>query len=110
MNNDYYQVLNVGKNASPEEIKRAYRRQARRYHPDVNSKPDAEERFKEVNQAYEVLSDPEKRAMYDRYGADGPPGFNGFSGFGSRDPFDIFNEFFGGFAGFGSSGGRSRPR
>ncbi len=110
MNNDYYQVLNVGQSASPEEIKQAYRRQARRYHPDVNSEPDAEERFKEVNQAYEVLSDPEKRAMYDRYGAEGPPGFNGFNGFGARDPFDIFNEFFGGFTGFGSSGGRSRPR
>jgi curved DNA-binding protein len=66
---DYYAVLGVGKNATPEEIQRAYRKLARQYHPDVNKAASAEEKFKEIGEAYEVLKDPEKRAKYDRYGA-----------------------------------------
>jgi len=112
MNDDYYATLGVDRNASPEEIKKAYRQLARKYHPDVSSEPDAEERFKEVNAAYEILSDSDKRSMYDRYGSDGPPGFGGFDYGGVRDPFDIFSEVFsnlGGFGGFGRSG-RAGPR
>jgi molecular chaperone DnaJ len=112
MNDDYYVTLGVDRNVGPEEIKKAYRQLARKYHPDVSSEPDAEERFKEVNAAYEVLSDSDKRAMYDRYGSDGPPGFGGFDYSGARDPFDIFAEVFsnlGGFGGFGQSG-RAGPR
>ena len=66
---DYYAALGVTKNASQEEIQRAYRKLARKYHPDVNKTPDAEEKFKDIGEAYEVLKDPDKRAKYDRYGA-----------------------------------------
>ena len=66
---DYYTTLGVTKNASQEEIQRAYRKLARKYHPDVNKTPDAEEKFKDIGEAYEVLKDPDKRAKYDRYGA-----------------------------------------
>ncbi len=107
---DYYEVLGVDRTASPEEIKRAYRKLARQYHPDVSDAPDAEARFKEINEAYQVLSDPEKRAAYDRFGHAGPgaPGF-GFD-FGFRDPFEIFEEVFGDL-GFGFRTGRRRgPR
>ena len=65
---DYYEVLGVNKNSSADEIKRAYRKLAKKYHPDVNKEPDAEEKFKEVQEAYEVLSDANKKAAYDRYG------------------------------------------
>ena len=68
---DYYEILGVPRDASPEDLKAAFRRLARQYHPDVNKSPDAEERFKEINEAYAVLSDSEKRATYDRYGAEG---------------------------------------
>ncbi|MGC9521601.1 MAG: molecular chaperone DnaJ [Anaerolineae bacterium] len=109
MSTDYYSVLGVGRDASPEEIKKAYRQLARKYHPDVSTDPDAEDKFKEVNAAYEVLSDADKRAMYDRYGTEGPPGFGGFDFGGMRDPFDIFAEVFGNFGGFGRAG-RTGPR
>jgi molecular chaperone DnaJ len=112
MSEDYYETLGVQRDASQEDIKRAYRALARKYHPDVSDDPNAEERFKDVNAAYEVLSDPEKRTMYDRYGKDVPPGFGGFDFGGMRDPFDIFAEVFGNLGGFGGFGrtGRSGPR
>jgi len=95
---DYYQVLGVDRQASGEQIKKAFRRLARQYHPDVNSSPDAEARFKEINEAYEILSDNEKRAMYDRFGHAGPQaGFGGYGDFGGFGGFeDIFESFFGG--------------
>ncbi len=112
MNRDYYEVLGVPREASQEEIKRAYRQLARKYHPDVSTETNAEERFKEVNAAYEALSDPEKRSMYDRFGTDVPNGFGGFDFGGGRDPFDIFAEVFGNLGGFGGFGqaSRSGPR
>ncbi|NLF01530.1 MAG: molecular chaperone DnaJ [Anaerolineales bacterium] len=102
---DYYEVLGVERSATQDEIKRTYRRLARQYHPDVSQEADAETRFKEINEAYEVLSDTDKRAAYDRFGHAGP-GMGGF-GFetGFRDPFDIFEEVFGG--GFGGMGFRT---
>ena len=101
---DYYEVLGLGKDASEAEIKRAYRKLAAQYHPDVNHEPDAEARFKEINEAHEILSDPEKKSRYDQFGFAGvDPNFNagaggnpfgGFGGFG--DLGDIFGSFFGG--------------
>ncbi|HQE92542.1 MAG TPA: molecular chaperone DnaJ [Anaerolineae bacterium] len=113
MNRDYYEVLGISRDSSQEDIRRAYRQLARKYHPDVSTEPDAEERFKEVNAAYEVLSDAEKRSMYDRFGTDVPNGFGGFDFTGGRDPFDIFAEVFGnlgGFGGFGQTGRSSAAR
>jgi molecular chaperone DnaJ len=103
---DYYETLGVGRNASAEEIKRAFRRLAMQYHPDRNKEPGAEARFKAVNEAYEVLSDPDKRAAYDRFGHAGVHGMGerGFEGFGNFGGFgDIFDAFFGG---AGPPGGR----
>src|ERR1700710_2116587 len=86
---DYYESLGVSRDARPEEIRRAYRSLARKHHPDVNKEAGAEDRFKEISEAYEVLRDPDKRARYDQLGADwragqdvsGDPGFGGFPGF-----------------------------
>ena len=79
---DYYEVLGVNKNATDEELKKAFRKLAKKYHPDANpdNKEEAEKKFKEVNEAYEVLSDSQKRQMYDRFGFDGPQGFGGQGG------------------------------
>ena len=102
---DYYEVLGVDKSADDAAIKKAYRTLAKKYHPDVNpGDKDAEEKFKEVNEAYQVLSNPQKRAQYDQFGHDGPQGFGGgaysdFSGFGGAGGFgfdDIFSTIFGG--------------
>ncbi len=107
---DYYEVLGVGRSATPEEIKKAYRRLARQYHPDVSDAPDAEARFKGINEAYEVLSDSEKRATYDRFGHI-EPGVGGFGfDFGFRDPFEIFEEVFGRGFGFRTSTRRGPRR
>ncbi len=103
MPRDYYEILGVPRNASKDEIKKAFRALARRYHPDVSDAPDAEARFKEINEAYTVLSDDNKRAAYDRFGHAGVNGgAGGFSGgFSGGFPGfeEIFEEFFGGFAG-----------
>ena len=111
---DYYEVLELSKGASEEDIKKAYRKLAKKYHPDLNKAPDAADKFKEVQEAYEVLSDPQKKAAYDAYGFAGVDpqqgfgqggfgdfsGFSGFSGFGGGMDFDdILNSF----AGFGRS-------
>jgi molecular chaperone DnaJ len=105
---DFYDLLEVARDASADDIKRAYRRLARQLHPDTNADPAAEERFKEITVAYEVLSDPDKRQRYDRYGPDGlgtdPFGFGGASG-GIND---IFDAFFGSGSPFGG-GGRRGP-
>ena len=102
---DYYEVLGLSKGASQEEIKKAYRQLAKKYHPDVNKEPGAEEKFKEINEAYDTLSDEQKKARYDQFGFDYPMGgagagggFGGFGGFGGGfGGFeDIFSSFFGG--------------
>ncbi|WP_069790969.1 molecular chaperone DnaJ [Cyanobacterium sp. IPPAS B-1200] len=107
MSGDYYQILGVSRDATKQEIKRAYRQQARKYHPDVNKEPGAEDKFKEINKAYEVLSEPETKARYDRFGEAGVSGAGaGASGFDPNDMggfADIFETFFGG--GFGGGGG-----
>jgi molecular chaperone DnaJ len=101
---DYYEVLGVSRSADDDDLKKAYRKLARQFHPDINKDAGAEDRFKEVNEAYDVLSDPDRRAAYDRFGhaANGMGG--GGDPFGGASPFgDIFETFFGG-------GQRSRPR
>ncbi len=110
---NYYDILGVSKDANPDDIKSAYRKMAKKYHPDINKEEGAAEKFKEINEAYECLSDPQKKSNYDQFGsATGPQGFGGFgggaggfSGFGGFGGFedlgDIFGNIFGG--GFGSS-------
>ncbi len=115
---DYYEVLGVSKGASEDEIKKAYRKTAKKYHPDLHpDDKEAEEKFKECNEAYEVLSDPQKKARYDQfgfagvdpnYGGGGAGGYGGGYGFdGDIDLGDIFSSFFGGGSGFGGFGGRN---
>lgn len=104
---DFYEILGVSRNAEKDEIKGAFRKKAREFHPDVNKSHDAEEKFKELGKAYETLMDDDKRALYDRYGEEGLQN----AGFSSGGPFaggfgdlnDIFNSFFGGMGGFGFS-------
>lgn len=110
MARDYYEILGVPRDAEAERVKKAYRQLAMRYHPDRCDEPDAEERFKEVTEAYEVLRDDEKRRLYDRYGEAGlkrgaGADFGGFGGFGFGDAFEVFMREFGG-AGFGDIFGR----
>ena len=118
---DYYEVLGVDKTADDAAIKKAYRQQAKKYHPDLNpGDKQAEAKFKEVNEAYEVLSDSEKKSRYDQFGhagvdpnfGAGGPGGAGFGG-GFGDFGDIFSDLFGGgfggFGGFGGGGRRSNP-
>ncbi|MDR0922577.1 MAG: molecular chaperone DnaJ [Lactobacillales bacterium] len=118
---DYYEVLGVSKSATDDEIKKAYRKLSKKYHPDINKAPDAEEKFKEISEAYEVLSDSQKRAAYDQYGfagtdpnyGGGAGGFGGFGGFsgGGAGGFgfeDIFENFFGG--GGGRTADPNAPR
>lgn len=113
-NTEYYDRLGVSKDASQDEIKRAYRKMSKKYHPDINKEPGAEEKYKEVQEAYETLSDDQKRAAYDQYGPDGAnAGFGGQGGFGGFDGGagfggfeDIFSSFFGG----GASRNPNAPR
>lgn len=113
MARDLYEVLGIAREADKEEIKRAYRRLARKFHPDVNKEDGAEERFKEINRAYEVLSEPEMRARYDRFGeagvgsAAGAPGYQDLGDMGGFA--DIFESFFSGFSG-GMGGQATRRR
>lgn len=116
---DYYEVLGLQKGATDEEIKRAFRKLAKQYHPDVNKEPGAEEKFKEIGEAYSVLSDPQKKAQYDQFGhaafENGGAG-SGFGGFSADDIDlssifdDLFGSSFGGGFGFGGSSRRSSNR
>jgi molecular chaperone DnaJ len=109
---DYYEVLGINKSSTQDEIKKAFRKLAMKYHPDVNKEKGAEEKFKEINEAYEVLSDENKKSVYDRYGHEGLSGAGqGFSSEGFSGFEDIFSSFFGGGSGGGFSdffGGGSR--
>lgn len=110
---DYYEVLGVSKNASEDEIKKAYKKMAIKYHPDRNpGDKEAEEKFKEAAEAYDVLRDPQKRARYDQFGPEGVNGAGGFGGGGMNmdDIFSMFGDIFGGRGGFGGFGGGGRPR
>lgn len=114
---DYYEVLGLDRSASDNDIKKAYRTLAKKYHPDLNKAPDAADKFKEIQEAYEVLSDAQKRAAYDQYGfagVDPQQGFQGFNGFSGFDGFgninDIFDSFFGGGGGFSRSQRTTGPR
>jgi len=100
---DYYRVLGVSRDADEAELKKAYRKAAMQYHPDRNKDPDAEARFKEITEAYEVLRDPDKRSIYDRYGEAGlkrGAGGAGFHHFDLSEALSVFMRDFGGFGGF----------
>src|SRR5690606_16256310 len=105
---DYYKVLDVARTATEAEIKKAYRRLAMKYHPDRNpNDQEAEEKFKEAKEAYEVLTDPQRRAIYDQHGHEGLAGRSGMGGFSAADAFsDIFGDVFGDIFGAGRRGGR----
>jgi molecular chaperone DnaJ len=109
---DYYEVLGVSRNASDDEVKKAFRRLAKQYHPDTNKEAGAEARFIEINEAYEVLSDPQKRAAYDRYGhaavGNGTGAGAGFNDFGFSTINDLFETFFAGTAGTQRRAGTQR--
>ncbi|MBN1941024.1 MAG: molecular chaperone DnaJ [Candidatus Diapherotrites archaeon] len=104
---DYYETLGLKKEASPEEIKRAYKELAKKYHPDLNKEPGAEEKFKEILESYQILSDPQKKANYDQFGHsfEGFQGFQGFRGFNSRDFEFDFEDLFRNIGGFGTFSG-----
>ena len=113
---DYYDILGVSKTASDAELKSAYRKMAMQWHPDRNKSPDAEVKFKEINEAYQVLSDPKKKSTYDQFGhsafdpaAAGPGGFGGFRQSGSAGPFQYYYSSQGGANPFGDMGGFSDP-
>ncbi len=106
---DYYEILGIRRDAGSEDIKAAFRNLARQYHPDINKNPGAEEKFKEINEAYVVLSDADKRAAYDRYGHDGVNNMGGYSDFNTVDLSDIFEGLFG-FGGMGGGRQRNSPR
>ena len=108
---DYYELLGVSRDADAETLKRAYRRLARQYHPDINKEPGAEDRFKEIGRAYEVLSDPQTRGRYDQFGEAGLGGAAGAPDMGDMGGFaDLFETFFSGFGGASAAGGRPRRR
>ena len=111
-NRDYYEILGINRNASDDEIKAAFRKLARQYHPDVSKEPDTEEKFKEINEAYGVLSDADKRARYDRFGKQGLGNMGGGFHDYTADFGDLFEEIFGqfGFGMGGRRGGRKSPR
>lgn len=108
---DYYDLLGVSRDADADTLKRAYRRLARQYHPDINKDPGAEDRFKEIGRAYEVLSDPQTRARYDQFGEAGLGGGGGMPDMGDMGGFaDLFETFFSGFGGASAGGGGARRR
>ncbi len=119
MKKDFYEILGISKNATAEEIKKAYRKKAIEFHPDKNpGNKEAEENFKKAAEAYEVLGDPNKKAKYDQYGHAAFDGNGGFGGGGGMNMDDIFSQFgdifggggFGGFGGFGGGGGQRRMK
>jgi len=108
---DFYQILGVSRDADSDTLKRAYRKLARQYHPDINKEPGAEEKFKEIGRAYEVLADPDTRSRYDQFGEAGLGGAAGMPDMGDMGGFaDLFETFFNGFGGQGSQGGRPQRR
>ena len=112
---DYYETLGIERNASDDEVKKAFRKLARVHHPDVHTgdqqKKVSEEKFKEINEAYEILSDQEKRRRYDTFGHAGGQGFGGAEGFDGRGGFgDVFNDIFEDFFGQGTRGGQRPER
>ncbi len=108
---DFYQLLGVSRSADADTLKRAYRKLARQYHPDINKEPGAEEKFKEIGRAYEVLADPNTRARYDQFGEAGLGGAAGMPDMGDMGGFaDLFETFFNGFGGQGSQGSRTQRR